>query len=135
MTHRYTAKGITSVFTLTIHLQSDDLALLEPLVRHLGHIEVAIDAPVVAEPPPMPPRQVHPAVVAIDKLEHERQRKRKERLTQKLLSPKVIAAVACPSCHASVGRPCRSMSGAKTEFGRTGHTHYERRAAFKAVQS
>ena len=135
------------MFTITIHLQSDDLALLEPLAKHLGHIEVAIDSPTDhwqlndSEPKRVP----HPAVELIDaadreeahlrrqratapKLTHDARRKQAERQIARLVSPKVIDAVACPTCHSGIGRPCVGPSG--TEFGRTGHTHIARREAY-----
>lgn len=140
-----------TLFTLTIHLQTDDIAsVLEPLARHLEHIEVAIDY----ENPQ--PKRVHPAVSAVidadreaaadlraakrqletnahtRKLEREAERKRNERAVMAKLSPKIIAAVACPKpeCGSPVGRPCHGPYPNSPDFGMTGHTHYARREAY-----
>ena len=136
------------MFTIQLHMQTDTLEWLEPLAKHLGHVEVALDYTNDQQPA----REPHPVVAAVDeadrelrriqadqikkgkttyqaKLDREAERKRAERKRMAKLSPLVIAAVPCATCKAMINQPCRSEAG---EFGKAGHTHIARRQAYEA---
>jgi hypothetical protein len=128
------------MYRITIHCEADSLTWIEPIARHLGHVEIAIDA---LEPPA--PQRVHPAVEVIERTKEEQReiarakarradadRKDRERQRMSALSPRVIRAVACPTCNAAVGVPCGSE---KTTFGMTGHTHLARRTAYADLKT
>jgi hypothetical protein len=125
------------MFRITLHCEADGIAWIEKIAQHLGHVEMAIDA---LEPPPTPaPERVHPAIDVIERAKEEQRaiatakrrmdRKEQTRLMMARLSPRVIRAVACQTCGAAIGVPCRSE---RTTFGMTGHTHLARREAYGA---
>ena len=121
------------MFTFNIHGQADDLSLLEPLVRHLGHVEIAID---YTNGPQPTPRVSHTpwcdAIEEADRAEREAKKRqinaapahvwsasvrlpasarRRSARSSRSSAPQVIAAVACPTCKAQIDQPCRSTSG------------------------
>ena len=124
---------------ITIHCEADGLAWLEPIAKHLGHIEVAVDG----DPEPIVTRRPHPAVTVIEeakaahrqleraKRSADAERKERERARMARLSPLAIRAGACPTCDAAQGQPCQSPDQ-RTDYGMTGHTHLARRQLVKS---
>lgn len=128
-----------TTYRITIHCEADGLEWLEPIAKHLGHIEVAVDAP----EPVIVVRQPHPAVEVIERAKEQQrklerakrsldaERKERERARMARLSPLAIKAGPCPTCDAAQGQPCQSPDK-RTDYGMTGHTHIARRELVKS---